>query len=90
VAAGAARILAAALLERDNRACTALLDHFGGDDGAIDERRAERRIFTFADCKHLGKFNDVTGVAGDLFDLQDVFGGDAILLAARFNDCEHF
>jgi hypothetical protein len=26
----------------------------------------------------------------DFFDLQEIVGGNAILLTARFNDCEHF
>ncbi len=69
---------------------TALLDHFGGDGGALDQRRADRRLVAVADGQHLRKFNDVAGIAGELLDLQEVIGGDAILLAARFDDCEHF
>ena len=68
----------------------ALLDDFGGDGGAGHERRADRRLVAVADGQHLREFDDVAGVAGELLDLQEVIGGDAILLAARFDDCEHF
>ena len=86
----AARILAAALLESDDRAVLALLDDFGGDQSAIDERRAERDILALAMREHVADLDDIADIGFDFFDLQEIVGGDAILLAARFNDCEHF
>ena len=58
--------------------------------GAFDEGRAERHVVAFAMREHLADFDDIADFAGDLLDLQYVVGGDAILLAARFDDCEHF
>ena len=40
--------------------------------------------------QHFAELNDLAGLAGDLLDLDLVVGGNAILLAAGFDDCEHF
>jgi hypothetical protein len=40
--------------------------------------------------EHIADFDHVADFAGDLLDLQHIIGDDAILLAARFDDCEHF
>ena len=90
VAVAAARILAAALLECDDGLGAALNDHFRRHQSAIDERRAERDGVTLAMREHIADFHDVADFAGDLLDLQHIIGDDAILLAARFDDCEHF
>src|SRR5712692_5173573 len=67
VAALAARILAASLLEGDDLRPAPLLQDLGGDRGAGNRRRAER----------------------DVVDLDDVLSGNAVLLAAGSDDCEH-
>ena len=38
---------------------------------------------------NLGEFDHIAGIAGDLLNLEYVIGGNAILLAARFDDREH-
>src|SRR5690606_40591218 len=86
----AARILAAALLERDDGAGLALIHDFGGHGGAFHERRADDDIVTLAMRQNLADLDDVADLARNLLDLQHVVGGHAILLAARFDDCEHF
>src|SRR6185437_16147946 len=90
VAALATRILAATLLERDDGGGAALLDHFHGHGGAFNEGRADRGVLALAHGEDFGDFDDVASIAGDLADGDDVIGGNAILLATRFDDCEHF
>jgi len=86
----AARILAAALLESDDGAVLALLDDLGGNRGAIDERRAERDVLALAMGQHLADLDDFADLGLELLDLEQIVGGNAVLLAARFDDCEHF
>jgi hypothetical protein len=40
--------------------------------------------------EHVADLDDIADIGFDFFDLQEIVGGNAILLAARFNDCEHF
>src|SRR5947199_60104 len=68
----AARILAAALLESDDRAVLALLDDFGGDQSAIDERRAERDILALAMRENVADLDDIADIGFDFFDLQEI------------------
>ena len=89
MAAAALGVLAAALLEGDDLAGAALLDHLGGHQRAIDEGRADRRVGAFADHQHFAEFHHLARVAGDLLDFQNIFGGNAVLLATGLDDCEH-
>src|SRR5690606_8836769 len=86
----AAGILPAALLERNDGLGLALRHDFRGHGGAVHERLAESDIVALAMREYLPDFDDVADLALDLLDLQYIVGGDAILLAARFDDCEHF
>src|SRR5262249_29443636 len=88
MAAPAPRILAAALLERDDLGAAALLDHLGSDRCAGDRRGAKRHGVA-ADDQHLTDADDLTGLARDLLDLEQVLGGNAVLLTAGLDDCEH-
>ena len=67
-----------------------LKDEVFGVEPRADEGRADHDIVTLAMRQHIADFHDVADFAGDLLDLQHIIGGDAILLAARFDDCEHF
>jgi hypothetical protein len=89
VTANALGVLAAALLEGDDLAGAALLDHFGNDHGAIDEGCANGCAGAFADHENLVELDGVAGGALELLDRQNVIGGDAVLLATGFDDCEH-
>src|SRR6266508_4055516 len=88
VAALPARILPAALLEGDDLRPAALLQHLGGDRSAGHHGGAERDVVAAHD-QHLAELDDLARVALDLGDLQHVLGGDAVLLAAGFDVCEH-
>src|SRR4029079_922034 len=88
MAASAPRVLAAPLLERDDLAAAALLDHFGRDRGPRDGRYTYRGSIA-ADHQHLAELHDFAGLALNLVDLEHVVGGDSVLLAAGFDDCEH-
>ena len=57
---------------------------------APDDGRAAQRHAVAADHQHFAELDDLAGLAGDLLDLELVVGGNAILLAAGFDDCEHF
>src|SRR5229473_2054568 len=88
VAALAARILAASLLEGDDLRPAPLLQDLGGDRGAGNRRRAERDVVA-AHHQDFAELDDLAGVGLDLVDLDDVLGGNAVLLAAGSDDCEH-
>src|SRR5262245_53249040 len=88
VAAPAPRVLAAALLERDDLVATPMLQHLGGDGRAGHRGEAEGRAVT-AHHQHLAELDDLTGLALDLFDLELVAGGHPVLLSAGLDDCEH-
>jgi hypothetical protein len=90
VAALAARILAAALLEGDDLGATALFHDFDGNRCAVDKRGADRHLLAFAAGQHFAELHDLADFAGDPVDLQNVLGGNAVLLASGLDDCEHF
>src|SRR5262249_35422882 len=83
-----ARILAPALLEGDHLRPAAVLDHFGRDTGAGDRIADNRRVA--AHQQHFGERNDRARLAVEPRNLQLVVRGDTVLLAAGFDDCEHF
>jgi hypothetical protein len=84
----AARILAPALLESDDLGTAPLVKHFGRDGGAGDGRRTEHDAVA-ADDEHFAEFDDLTGFALDLVDLEHIFRGNAVLLATCLEDREH-
>ena len=81
-------ILPPLLLEDDDLLAARLLDHLGGDRRAGDRGIAGLGAVA-AKQDHLGKLDDIAGLARDLLDLDDVVGRHAILLAACANDREH-
>src|SRR5437763_16428808 len=88
MAALAARVLAAALLEGDDRLAAALLDQFAGHRGAR-YRRAPDRDGLAADQEHFAELDRVAGFSRNLVDRDQVLLGDPILLPAGPDDCEH-
>src|SRR5215472_9217014 len=88
VAAFPARILPAALLEGDDLRPASLLEDFGGDRGAGNGWLAQADAVA-AHHQDLAELYDLAGRALDLVDLDHVLGGDAVLLAAGSDDCEH-
>src|SRR5690606_9603822 len=89
MAALAARILPAALLEGDDLRAAPLLDDFRRHQRALDEGSAESHVVTISEGQHMADLDDVAGLAGEISNLQYVIGCNAILLAAGLDDCEH-
>src|SRR5208283_2333759 len=83
-----ARILTPAFLERDDLAAAALFQHLGSDCCTGNNRHTEFYAIA-ADDEHLAEFDDFTGFALDLVDLEHVLGGNPVLLATGFEDREH-
>src|SRR6185312_15817925 len=79
----AARILAPALLEGDDLVAAGVLQHLAGN-----HRRADLR-YVAADHQDLAELDDFPRLTVDAVDPDNVFGGNPVLFAARFNDCEH-
>src|SRR5262249_6939177 len=77
----APRVLPPALFEGDDLATARLVEHYGSDRGARDSRRTERHILA-ADGQHLAELDDLTRFTLDPVDLEHVFGGNPVLLAA--------
>src|ERR1700733_1414002 len=88
ITALAARILAAALLERDDLRAALVLQHFGGNRSTGYRRNAQHRRFA-ANQENFAKLHDRTDIAGDLAYLEHIIRYDAVLPAAGFDDCEH-
>src|SRR4029079_14592063 len=74
--------------EGDDLGAAALLQNLGGHGGAGNGRLAERDRVA-ADHQNLAELDDLAGIALDLLDLDHILGGNAVLLAAGTDDCEH-
>ena len=61
----------------------------GGDKRALNRRAAGLGAAIATEQDHLGKLDDIAGLARDLLDFDDVVWRHAILLAACANDREH-
>src|SRR4029077_10852541 len=88
ITALAARILAAALLERDDLRATLVLQHLGCHRRAGNRRCTKHRRFS-ADQQNFAQLHDRTDIAGDLANLEHIIRNDAVLPAAGSDDCEH-
>jgi len=80
MAAGAAVFVTALLLEDQHLVALALFQDLGAHLGAIDEGRANLGLIT-TDHQHLIEVDGLADLAFELFDLDHVTGGHAILLA---------
>ena len=87
IAALAARVLAAALLERNDLVAALMRDDFGRNS-RTGHRVAEDGGVA-ADHQDIAELDDRARRAVEAGDLEGLFGGDAVLLAAGFDDCEH-
>ena len=89
MAPGAAVLLAADFLEHQNLVGAGLLKHGGDHLGASDQGRADGGVGAFAEHQHLVELDGGTGLAGQLLDLDDVVGGDPVLLPTGLDNCVH-
>ena len=89
MAALAARILAAALLEGDDLGAARLLDQLASDRRAGDGWCADFGRRAVDEHQDLLESDDLTGIALELLDRNRIPGSDAVLLAAGLDDCEH-
>src|SRR5262245_3068760 len=87
VAALAPRVLAPALLERDDLVAALVPDHLAGHAGAAHGGAAHLNAVA-AEQEHF-ELDDIAWLALELVDLDHVVGGDAVLLPAGLDDCEH-
>ena len=83
-------MLAAALLEDDEMGPTVLGGDLADHGGAGHEGRADVDGAAIGDHQNVGELNLVARVALKLLDLDLLVGRNAILLAARLDDCVHF
>jgi hypothetical protein len=75
------------ILERDDFLVLALLDYFARDRGALDERTAMRELVAIAVEQDIAKNGFITRFTFEQIDIDDVALGDAMLSAARFDNC---
>ena len=89
VAHSAAVVLAALFLEDDDFFAATLIEDRGCNTRAVNQWRTHCRNLTVVEHQHLIKLNLVTSQSGEPFDDNNVVFGNAILLAAGFDDCIH-
>jgi hypothetical protein len=82
-------VMAAALLEDDDGVALLLAQDLGGNRHAREERIANLDAFVAGEHQNLAELHNIAGLAGNLFNLDDVVGGHTILFAACLDDCEH-
>jgi hypothetical protein len=85
----AARILAAALLEGDDLLAAGLRHHGPGHRDPGHDRGADLDAIVVREHQHLVERDGFARLACELGDRDGVLGGDAILLAAGLDHCEH-
>src|SRR5262245_27667664 len=89
VAALAAIVVAAVLLEDQNLVGQGLVEHLGHDRSALHQRRADLEVGIFAHHQDFVERHVGAGFDFQLLDQNDVVLGDLVLLAARLDHCEH-
>ena len=90
VAVAAAVMLAAALLEDDEAGATGMAHHFGLHDRAGQQGAADLHTGIGSHHQHFLEVDRGAGFGFQALDSDDVIGGNAVLLAAGLDDCEHF
>src|SRR3954471_6587436 len=88
IAALAARVLAAALLESDDLGTALVVEHLDRNGRACDRGQTQDRRVA-ADQQNFIELHDRADFAFDLAYFQDIIRNDAVLPAAGFDDCEH-
>src|SRR5688572_20201432 len=89
VAALAAIVVAAMLLEDQHLVGLGLVEHLGHDRSALHQRRADLQVGIFAHHQDFAERHIGAGFDFQLLDQNDVVLGDLVLLAARLDHCEH-
>ena len=87
VADGAVVTLATLEFEGDDLLILELGDDFGRDTRPGNEGGAEGDLITVHDEQHFADRGFCAGFDSELFDVQEVSLGDAVLLAAGLDDC---
>src|SRR5689334_23198449 len=85
----APEMLAPLLLEDDELGAARQRRHLARDGGAGNQRRAERDAALARNHQNFAELDLIAGIGRKPLDLDDIFGGDAILLAARPYDSIH-
>src|SRR5918993_5873809 len=85
----AARILATALLEGNDLLAAGVFHHFACHGHALDEGGADLGAAVVGDHENLVERDGGARLACERGDGDDVVGGNAILLAAGLDHCEH-
>jgi len=89
MAVAAPIMMAAALLENDDGVAALLAQDLRGNRHAGQKRTADLDTFIARQQKNLAKLDDVPWRTGNFLYGYDIVGGDAVLLAARLDDCVH-
>ena len=89
MAVAAAGILAPALLEYDDLAAAALIDHFCNYAGTFHGRSANGCVRAVANHEHFVKRDGAAGFGVEFLDPQEVVCGNRILFATGFDYSEH-
>ncbi|MDT4863344.1 hypothetical protein FQZ97_980450 [compost metagenome] len=84
MAVAAAVIVATVLLENDDRLLLPGLEQFGSDERAFDERSTDG----VANHQHLVEGDDGASFGIELFNLENVVGGNLVLLATGLDHGE--
>src|ERR1700730_3302255 len=82
------RVLPSPLFECNCPLSARLLDNLGGNAGAVDERGSQRRFAVLREHENTIERHAIAGIAGERHDSDRIAGGDAVLLAAGFDDRE--
>ena len=85
----AARVLAAPLFEGNDFRSAGLVDELGSHFGAAHKWRADFDLVAVADHQDVREFDGGARFACKALDCEKIVLGDAILLAARFDDSVH-
>src|ERR1041385_993454 len=82
-------VLAAAMLDDADLVAAAVRHDLGGDLAALDQRRAHGLLVAVGDQQHFLEGDGRADIAGQALDLEDVAGGDLVLLATGLDDGVH-
>ena len=84
---GAMITLSAAVFERDELLVLALLDHFAGHGGALDQGTAVGDLVAIAVKEDVAKNGFFARISFEEIDIDNIALRDTVLSAACFNNC---
>src|ERR1700730_14537347 len=82
------RVLPSPLFECNCPLSARLLDNLAGNAGAVGQRGSYRRFAVLREHENTIERHAIAGIAGERHDGDRITGGDAVLLAAGFDDRE--